>query len=229
MAQQFGAGVAVPPPPITGEMRESARANPNSWLYVIDPAFDATADVPQWAVVGAYPVAADGRIEDDRFAHNDTYRPSPRALGWPVPTTALERIVQLANAGHRPAGDLPAAVLDATLLVYVPTALAPTELAADAAALPTLTACSTRRAADWSCPRAPRPTTCRRTGRAGWPCAAGTSCRGWPVCRWRSTRRTRSARSCRRSCCPNPCTESVNAGPRSRTQRLACAGDRHGE
>lgn len=139
MAQQFGAGVAVPPPPITGEMRESARANPNSWLYVIDPAFDATADVPQWAVVGAYPVAADGRIEDDRFAHNDTYRPSPRALGWPVPTTALERIVQLANAGHRPAGDLPAAVLDATLLVYVPTALAPTELAADAAALPTLT------------------------------------------------------------------------------------------
>ncbi len=109
-------------PPITDEMRASARANPNSWLYVLDPLYagnPATADVPQWAIVGAYPVNADGEIED-RFAANDTYRPSPRALGWPEPLTPLERIIQLAKAGHRPVGDLPGAVLDATLLVFDP-------------------------------------------------------------------------------------------------------------
>jgi hypothetical protein len=106
-------------PPITDEMRAGARANPNSWLYVIDPAFVGTADAPQWAVVGAYPVNGFGEIED-RFAANDTYRPSPQALGWPEPRTALERIIQLAKVGHRPVSDLPASVLDATLLVYDP-------------------------------------------------------------------------------------------------------------
>ena len=106
-------------PPITAAMRASARANPNSWLYVLDPAFTDSDDAPQWAVVGAYPVDAAGEIEP-RFAPNDTYRPSPKALGWPEPSTPLEWTIQLAKAGHRPAGDLPAAVLDATLLVYDP-------------------------------------------------------------------------------------------------------------
>lgn len=104
-------------PPITEGMRESALRNPNSWLYVIDPAFDPNAEVPAWGIVGAYPVNAYGEIES-RFAANDTYRPSPRALGWPEPTTQLERMIQLAKAGHRLAQELPAAVLDATLLVY---------------------------------------------------------------------------------------------------------------
>jgi hypothetical protein len=116
MAQPSGAYL----PPITPDMRDSARANPNSWLFVIDPAVDPTDDVPQSAIVGAYPVNAAGEIEEHRYAENDTYLPSPRALGWPEPTTPLERIIQLAKAGHRPARDLPAAVLDATLLVYAP-------------------------------------------------------------------------------------------------------------
>jgi hypothetical protein len=110
-------------PPITDDMRASARTNPNSWLYVLDPAFAgdvaAPKDVPQWAIVGAYPVNEFGEIED-RFAPNDTYRPSPLALGWPTPRSPLERIIQLAKAGHRPASDLPASVLDASLLVYDP-------------------------------------------------------------------------------------------------------------
>jgi hypothetical protein len=42
------------------------------------------------------------------------------AVGWPEPRTPLERIIQLAKAGHRPVADLPGAVLDATLLVYDP-------------------------------------------------------------------------------------------------------------
>jgi hypothetical protein len=100
-------------------MRASARTNPNSWLYVLDPAFVGTADAPQWAVVGAYPVNCHGEIEN-RFAPNDTYRPSPRALGWPEPLTDLERDIQLAKAGHRAASDLPAMVLAATVLVYDP-------------------------------------------------------------------------------------------------------------
>jgi hypothetical protein len=62
-------------------------------------------------------VDAFGAIES-RFAVNDAYRPSPRALGWPEPTTQLERMIQLAKAGHGGARELPAAVLDATLLVY---------------------------------------------------------------------------------------------------------------
>ena len=110
-------GAALAIPPITDGMRESALHNPNSWLYVIDPAFDPNSEVPPWGIVGAYPVDAFGEIES-RFARNDTYRPSPRALGWPEPTTQLERMIQLAKAGHRAARELPAAVLDATLLVY---------------------------------------------------------------------------------------------------------------
>ena len=113
------AGSAESSPAISEDMRESALYNPNSWLYVIDPAFDPNSEVPPWGIVGAYPVNAYGEIES-RFAANDTYRPSPRALGWPEPTTQLERMIQLAKAGHRAARELPAAVLDATLLVYQP-------------------------------------------------------------------------------------------------------------
>lgn len=112
-------------PPITDEMRASARANPNSWLYVLDPEMvgeggtPITDDVPQWAIVGAYPVDGFGEIED-RFSPNDTYRPSPTALGWPEPLSQLERIIQLTKTGHRATSDLTAGVLDATLLVYDP-------------------------------------------------------------------------------------------------------------
>jgi hypothetical protein len=110
----------VSAPPITDRMRASARANPNSWLYVLDPAFTDDPDAPQWTIVGAYPVDAFGEIEDLHFAPNDTYLPSPKALGWPDPVTELERIIQLAKAGHRRAADLVVTVLAATLLVYDP-------------------------------------------------------------------------------------------------------------
>ncbi|HEX3781042.1 MAG TPA: type VII secretion system-associated protein [Pseudonocardiaceae bacterium] len=115
-------GSAVEIPPITDDMRESALGNPNSWLYVIDPAFDPRSEVPPWGIVGAYPVNAAGEIEPS-FDSNDTYRPSPTALRWPEPTTALERMIQLTKAGHRPTEDLPAAVLDATVLIYRPAAV----------------------------------------------------------------------------------------------------------
>ncbi|WP_019818902.1 type VII secretion system-associated protein [Saccharomonospora saliphila] len=112
-----GPTAATRKPAITREMRANARANPNSWLYVIDEAFDPDGRVPSWAVVGAYPVNANGEIIDD-FHPNERYRPSPRALGYPDPHTDLEHLLQLVQTGHRPAGDLPVAVLDATLYVY---------------------------------------------------------------------------------------------------------------
>lgn len=104
-------------PAITKEMRANAKANPNSWLYVIDEAFDPNGPVPSWAVVGAYPVNAKGLVVED-FHPNDRYRPSPKALGFPEPGNDLERLLQLVRTSHRPAEDLPPVVLDATLFVY---------------------------------------------------------------------------------------------------------------
>jgi hypothetical protein len=104
-------------PKITEEMRANARANPNSWLYVIDEAFDPNGPVPSWAVVGAYPVNAAGKVVED-FHPNDRYRPSPKAIGFPEPETDLERLLQLVYTKHRPAEDLPRVILHSTLFVY---------------------------------------------------------------------------------------------------------------
>lgn len=110
-------GTGRQPPEITAEMRANARKNPNSWLYVIDEAFDPNGQVPSWAVVGAYPVNDSGVIVAD-FHPNEQYRPSPRALGFPEPRTRLERMLQLVRTKHLPQEDLPRAILDATLFVY---------------------------------------------------------------------------------------------------------------
>lgn len=104
-------------PPITDSMRARAQRNPNSWLYVIDEAFDPNGSVPDWAVVGAYPVNADGEIVAD-FHPNEDYRPSPQALGFPEPDDELEELLQLVRTGHRPTSDLPLVVLRSTLHVY---------------------------------------------------------------------------------------------------------------
>lgn len=108
---------AVRKPEITAEMRTNARANPGSWLYVIDEAFDPKGNVPTWAVVGAYPVDGRGEIVDD-FHFNNHYRPSPQALGFPAPSSELEYLLQLVYARHRPEEDLAPAVLGADLYVY---------------------------------------------------------------------------------------------------------------
>ncbi|MGQ0840379.1 type VII secretion system-associated protein [Actinokineospora sp.] len=104
-------------PEITLDMRAGARANPNSWLYVIDPAFGPDDDVPEWGVVGAFPVDERGEI-GPAFRPNDEYRPSPKALRMPVPTNPVEQVMQLIHTRHRDQADLLPALLDATLLVY---------------------------------------------------------------------------------------------------------------
>jgi hypothetical protein len=109
------------PPDITPEMRASAKSNPNTWLYVIDPLFESGVDVPPWGVVGAYPVDTRGEIEDD-FQPNERYRPSPRALRMPAPAGPLDELLQLIRTGYREPGELPAALRDATLLLYATSA-----------------------------------------------------------------------------------------------------------
>ncbi|SDC89071.1 type VII secretion system-associated protein [Actinokineospora iranica] len=107
-------------PEITLDMRASALSNPNSWLYVIDPAFAPDEDVPPWGLVGAYPVDARGQI-GDRFRPNLDYRPSPTALRMPPPANRLEKIIQLIHTRHRPQAALLPVLLDSTLLVYATT------------------------------------------------------------------------------------------------------------
>ncbi|WP_246361310.1 type VII secretion system-associated protein [Haloechinothrix aidingensis] len=104
-------------PPITEAMRAHARANPNTWLNVIDEAFDPDDAVPSWAVVGSYPVDSDGEV-GQTFHPNESYRPSPKALGYPEPQSELEELMQLVDAQHRSASELPPLVLRSTLYVY---------------------------------------------------------------------------------------------------------------
>ncbi|MBM7770732.1 hypothetical protein JOD54_000936 [Actinokineospora baliensis] len=104
-------------PEITLEMRASARSNPNSWLYVIDPEFGRHEEVPPWGVVGAYPVDDRGEI-GERFRANRDYRPSPTALRMPVPSNRLEKVLQLIHARYRPQADLLPELRDATLLIF---------------------------------------------------------------------------------------------------------------
>jgi hypothetical protein len=98
-------------PEITADMRAAARENPNSWLYVIDPALDPDGEVPPWGVIGMYPVNERGEIED-AFQANAGYRPSP------VVVPDLERLLELVRDGERDQAELLPAVLAARLLLY---------------------------------------------------------------------------------------------------------------
>lgn len=98
------------PPEITAEMRAAARENPNSWLYVIDPALDPDGEVPPSGVIGMYPVNERGEIED-AFQPNAGFRPSPV-----VPD--LERLLELVRDGERDQAELLPMVLAARLLLY---------------------------------------------------------------------------------------------------------------
>ena len=97
-------------PEITADMRRGAKEHPNTWLYVIDPAFDADADVPPWGVLGAFAVDEHGEI-DENFQPNEDYRP-----GGPV--SDLDGFLRELAEGTRGEDGLLELVLDTTLLVY---------------------------------------------------------------------------------------------------------------
>ncbi|MGX7823955.1 type VII secretion system-associated protein [Actinokineospora sp. 24-640] len=104
-------------PEITLDMRVAARANPGSWLHVIDPAFGPDEEVPPWGVVGAYPVDASGEIQEV-FRPNADYRPSPHALRMPLPSNEVEEVMQLVSTRHLERPALLPALRAAKLLVY---------------------------------------------------------------------------------------------------------------
>ncbi len=98
-------------PPVTDQMRRAARAQPGSWIYVIDPAFDPNGEVPPEGIVGAYPVDEAGEIGDP-FAPNPRYRPTPRGLRLPDPTDRLDALLQEVATGWAAEGQLLAELVD---------------------------------------------------------------------------------------------------------------------
>jgi hypothetical protein len=88
-------------PPITGALRAEARANPGSWVYAIDRGFEGSLEVPPQGIVGAWHSNENGELSDE-FMPNPNYVPTPQARGWAEPTTALERVLQLAQSGYAP-------------------------------------------------------------------------------------------------------------------------------
>lgn len=84
-----------PVPPVTEEMREHARVQPDSWLYVLDPAADPDTAVRPELVVGAFPVDSRGELGTP-FEHNPAYRPSAVA----APTDPLDAALQDLAAGR---------------------------------------------------------------------------------------------------------------------------------
>ncbi|MEU9256282.1 type VII secretion system-associated protein [Streptomyces sp. NPDC048270] len=86
---------------ITESMRAEAAKNPGSWVYAIDPFVDPDGRVPPYAIMGAWKVDDDGVITDE-FKGNAKYRPSPRTMGMPEPTDAVDAAIQLAVTGYGP-------------------------------------------------------------------------------------------------------------------------------
>ncbi|ASU80463.1 hypothetical protein CDG81_21765 [Actinopolyspora erythraea] len=113
----MAAAESLPPyaPQITDEMREQAKQTPNSWLYIVDPAYEASGEnVPPEGVVGAFRIDESGEIDED-FHPNDEYEPGTSTF---EPSNELERVLLLIATGHASESELPAAVLAGELLLY---------------------------------------------------------------------------------------------------------------
>lgn len=85
------------------------------WQYVSDPMFAEGDEVPGFGVIGGFPVAPGGAVGD--FVENPDYRPSPRALGMPLPCDAVEDLIQRAATGYAGDGEVFEALWSATLLI----------------------------------------------------------------------------------------------------------------
>jgi hypothetical protein len=114
----------LPVPPVTPEMRETARTRPGGWIEVLDPMY--TEPVPSAGVVGRYPVDQAGEVTGD-FLLNPAYRPSPLALGWPAPRSEVEAAMQMAHTGLLDKDEVVVAVLAATLILPADPARGPRE------------------------------------------------------------------------------------------------------
>ena len=82
-------------PAISDEMRAHAKVQPDSWLYVLDPAADPDLAVPPELVIGAYPV-------DERGELVEAFEPNPGYVAAAVPahTDPLDAALQELSTGR---------------------------------------------------------------------------------------------------------------------------------
>ncbi|MFF1305609.1 type VII secretion system-associated protein [Streptomyces sp. NPDC058307] len=109
-------GSAPAVPPVTPALRAQAARQRGGYVYAIDPYFDPAGAVPPYGIVGGWSVDHSGQLVS--FTHNPKYRPSPVALEFPAPLTALDAAVQRAVTGYGSEAELLAAFRDATLILF---------------------------------------------------------------------------------------------------------------
>ncbi|WP_051718276.1 type VII secretion system-associated protein [Streptomyces sp. NRRL F-6677] len=116
-APTASSGPAAPPGPPRPpeELVEAARLAPDHWISAVDPGWTGDGPPPAFAVAGRWRSGLGGEIEE--WEENDAYRPSPRALGWPEPTDALDAALQGVVTGYGPPEDVALALAEAELLV----------------------------------------------------------------------------------------------------------------
>ncbi|MET9453336.1 type VII secretion system-associated protein [Streptomyces cinerochromogenes] len=106
----------LPEPP--EDIREAARHAPEHWFGMVDPVWDeAEGPPPEWAVIGRWRSDEAGEIVE--WQANDTYRPSPAALGWNPPTDPADHAVQRAATGYGRPEDVIDALVRSELAVLV--------------------------------------------------------------------------------------------------------------
>ncbi|PBC81413.1 DNA-binding transcriptional activator of the SARP family [Streptomyces sp. 2224.1] len=110
------AGPAPAIPPVTEALRAQAAQQRGGYVYAIDPYFDPNGAVPPYGIVGGWSVGSAGQLVS--FTHNQNYRPSPTALEFPPPVTALDQALQRAVTGYGSEQELLAAFHDATLILF---------------------------------------------------------------------------------------------------------------
>ncbi|MEU9169958.1 type VII secretion system-associated protein [Streptomyces sp. NPDC048420] len=106
----------LPSPPITDALRAQAAQQRGGYVYAIDPYFDPDGAVPPYGIVGGWSVSDTGQLVE--FSHNPNYRPSPVALEFPAPATALDAAMHQAVTGYATEADLLTAFRDATLMLF---------------------------------------------------------------------------------------------------------------
>ncbi|MFE6737832.1 type VII secretion system-associated protein [Streptomyces tubercidicus] len=110
------AGPAPAVPPVTEALRAQAAQQRGGYVYAIDPYFGPNGAVPPYGIVGGWSVGNSGQLVS--FTHNPNYRPSPTALEFPPPVTALDAALQRAVTGYGSEQELLAAFRDAPLILF---------------------------------------------------------------------------------------------------------------
>ncbi|NEZ56468.1 hypothetical protein [Adonisia turfae] len=59
---------------VTDQVKETAKQNPNGWVYKVDAEYDKNGDVPFVGIIGWWKVNTSGKICSE-FIHNPEYQP----------------------------------------------------------------------------------------------------------------------------------------------------------